>query len=180
VKRSTFTQMIVSLTDDVLIRATFDRFHTAATYLRRQGVAKTWIAQWGSAFGRKAVAAYRKVYGTEPRSTWEDGRRVAVYGDTTALDAAMTHYVQHAVAGPQLAAGYDRKRAAKRQLRDVRGRFTRAYVVTWVGRAGANARGHLTIERAARLAQRLMADHRMVAVAVRDAHGHRVDVALCA
>lgn len=171
---------VVLLTDDILVRATFDRFHTVASYLRRRGIAATWIAQWGSAFGRKAAGVYRAQHGTTPETTWENGRRVALYADIVALDAAMAHYAAHKTAGPQLGAGYDRSRAAKRQLRDRLGRFARAYTVVWNGPQGTAARGRLTASRAARLVQSLRADHRVSGVVVRDAHGHRADFALSA
>jgi hypothetical protein len=179
-RRSINTQTIISLTNDTIVRATFNRFHTVTSYLRRRGVPQTWIIQWGSAFGRKAAAVQRQRGIDSVSTTWEDGRRVAVYADTVALDTAMAHYAAHKTAGPQLGAGYDRSRAAKRQLRDHLGRFARVYVVSWTGPVGANSRGRLTAERAARLAHALITDHRMSAVIVRDAQGHRVDVALCA
>lgn len=172
---------IIELTDDVIIRATFDRFHTVAFYLRRRGISTTWIQRWGGAFGTHAKKIYRTMNnGVSPEETWEDGRLVALYADTSALDAAMVHYAAHKVAGPLLSGGYDRKAAAKRQLRDRLGRFARAYVVTWNGPVGVNSRGRLTEDRAMRLVRKLSADHRMSEVTVRDFHGHRVDFAIAA
>jgi hypothetical protein len=172
---------VIAATDDVLIRATFDRFHTVAFYLRRRGISATWIQRWGNVFGKYAMKAYRtENNGALPEETWEDGRRVALYRDTRALDAAMFHYMRHTVAGPLLDAGYDRKAAAKRQLRDRLGRFARAYVVIWNGPSGVFSKGRLTQERATRLVQKLHTDHRISAVEVRDARGHRADFAMAA
>jgi hypothetical protein len=181
VKPSVNLSAVIALTTETLIRATLDRFHTVAFYLRRRGISTTWIQRWGGAFGTAAKKAYRAAHGgASPEETWEDGRQVALYRDTVALDAAMEHYMRHAVAGPLLDAGYDRKAAAKRQLRDRRGRFARAYVVVWNGPAGTTSKGRLTQERAARLVQKLHTDHRISAVEVRDARGHRADFAMAA
>jgi hypothetical protein len=172
---------IIALTDDILISATFNRYHTVAFYLRRRGISATWIQRWGSAFGRKAASFYRQMNnGALPENTLEDGRTVALYRDTRALDAAMRHYTAHAIAGPDLTTGYNRKAAAKRQLRDRLGRFARAYVVVWNGPAGVNSKGRLTRERAVRLVSKLHADHRISGVEVRDARGHRADFAMAA
>lgn len=172
---------VISLTNDVIVRATFDRFLTVAFYLRRRGISATWIQRWGGAFGTHAKKIYRTMNnGVSPEETWEDGRLVALYADTSALDAAMVHYAAHKVAGPLLSGGYDRKAAAKRQLRDRLGRFARAYTVTWNGPVGANSRGRLTQERAARLVRQLTGDHRMSNVVVRDFRGNRADFATAA
>lgn len=173
---------VISLTNDVIVRATFDRFLTVEFYLRRRGISTTWITRWGKAFGRKAAALYRAAHqGASPEQRWENGRLVYVYSDIDALDGAMTHYTAHKVAGPLLSSvAYDRKAAARTQLRDRLGRFARAYTVTWNGPVGANSRGRLTQERAARLVRQLTGDHRMSNVVVRDFRGNRADFATAA
>jgi len=180
-KHSIDIAKLITLTDDVIIRATFDRFHTVAFYLRRRGISATWIQRWSGAFGTAAKKAYRTMNdGASPEETWEDGRRVALYADTRALDVAMAHYASHKVAGPLLSGGYDRKAAAKRQLRDRLGRFARAYVVTWTGPQGITSKGRLTQERAVRLVHKLHTDHHISGVTVSDARGHRADFAIAA
>lgn len=145
---------------------------TVMTYLRRLGVHPQWIKRWGSAFGRKATAAYRAENdGSTPRQVIEHGREVAVYATARYLDAAMSHYRTHKVAGPHLEAGYDRTYAAKKQKRDARGRFLRVLTVVWSTPDNGRRYRRLPASDVAKFVGELTSNRRVVVLAVRDIRG---------
>lgn len=145
---------------------------TVMTYLRRQGVHAQWIKRWGSAFGRKAIAAYRAENdGDAPRQVIEHGREVAVYATARYLDVAMAHYRKHKVAGPHLEEGYDRAYAAKKQKRDARGRFLRVLTVVWSTPDNGRRYRRLPAADVATFVGDLTSNRRVAVLAVRDARG---------
>lgn len=171
----------VTATTPLLARVALQAGTTVAAYLRANGVAATWITQWGSAFGRRAANAYRKATGAEPRKIREGARDVFAYDGTAHLDEALAHYRTHKTAGPQLAAGYDRARAAAKQPRDSKGRFTRLFTVVWSTPAGRETRRGLTADAVRALLRTVAHHHRVTELAVRDARGRTAtDFALAA